>query len=107
MEIIHNDKGGKPWVFSIDCTPYQAELLKRTLTGVRDIGNREQLALRYYDDYEANELFCRTVERAILQGLAASFPTGEDTHQGQEPTAPQQPAVIDEEPQPGYYWENF
>lgn len=103
MEIQHTDKNGKPWVFSIDCTPYQAELLKRALIGVRNIGNREQLALRYYEDYEANEAFCRNVERALLQGLAASSPMLREGHQ--EPTPP--PVTMDEEPHPGYYWENF
>ena len=120
MDIRHTDNNGKTWVFSIDCTPYQAEILKNTLRGVSNIGGREKLTIRYYED-EDNETFCRKIERAILSALAKSNPVADDlneapgpehlddaTHPGKSWAGKPQPREIwDDEPAPGYYWENF
>lgn len=109
MDIRHTDNGGTPWAFSIDCTPYQAELLKQALTTVRNIGGRAKLTARYYGDYEANEAFCRGIERVVLSALHKAFPMiqyeEQETPQIQQPTATPQPEEPEE--RKTYYWENF
>ena len=118
MDIRHTDKDGNPWAFSIDCTPYQCEIFERAFVSVRNVGNRDKLTMRYYADYEANERFCRGVERAILSGLAAMFPPAvhkEPRHQGHQapppPTFSKMETTTDTDPteenNPTYYWENF
>lgn len=69
MTIEHIAKNGQRWKFPIDCTPYQAKLLRRMLYAMRSVGSREGLTLTYLENAQDNDVFLADAENTILQAL--------------------------------------
>lgn len=128
MDVTYTDRKGTPWVFSMNCTPYQANIFAKLLRAVRNMGNREALTLEYYDNFEDNEDFCEYVENVLLSALKDVQPR-EPLPQTTGPTLAElladdstataaTPRVWNEyaddtadsdedEDEPQYYWEKF
>lgn len=93
MEITHRDRNGNYWRFVINCTPQQGEQIRRTLAGVRNMGNRAALSISAIIDADANGPLYAEFENAVLQGLAARFPADQERRtpqpvQGGKPKRP-------------------
>lgn len=69
MTIEHTARNGKAWRISVDCTPYQAVLLRRMLSAIHAVGSREGLTLSYLANAEENDVFLTNAETAVLQAL--------------------------------------
>lgn len=135
MDVTHSDRRGNAWVFPINCTPYQAGILVNLLRAVRNMGNREALTLKYYDNFDDNEAFCDYVEDVLLSALRDA-PPREPLPQEPGPTIAElladdspasmpapvlttstpQPEVVgdsvdsddsDDDEEPQYYWQKF
>lgn len=111
MTIQHTDRTGHVWTFNIDCTTTQGRMFERLLLSVANVGNREKLALSYYENIESNTAFRDGLEHAVLSALkqwaenrpAVSPPSARGTGGEQEDRSP---ADGGNEREP-YYWENF
>lgn len=93
MEITHRDRNGNYWRFVINCPPQQGEQIRRTLAGVRNMGNRAALSISAIIDADANGPLYAEFENAVLQGLAARFPADQERRtpqpvQGGKPKRP-------------------
>lgn len=53
----------------MDCTPYQAVLLRRMLSAIRSVGSREGLTLSYLANAAENDAFLAAAENAVLEAL--------------------------------------
>ena len=69
MTIKHVDRTGHPWTFNIECTPEQGRMFERLLLSARNVGNREELNLSYWDRAEDNTAFRNEIEHVILSAL--------------------------------------
>lgn len=116
MEITHRDRNGQYWRFGINCTPEQAETIRRALAGVRNMGRPHVLSISALIEEQAAGGIFADVETAILRGLADAFPVRITP----EPPTPQEPpkkepgpaplrtirnSNADDEPGPRYWWE--
>lgn len=112
MEITHRDRNGNYWRFGINCTPEQADTIRRALAGVRNMGRPAALSIGALIEETNNAPLFADIETAILRGLAAAFPyrtpTPPQPQQGR-PTPgrlfPEPEAPADDEPAPRYWWE--
>ena len=75
MRITHVDRTGHPWTFDIDCTPEQGRMFERLLLSARNVGNREELNLSYWDRAEDNTAFRNEIEHVVLTALQEWVPT--------------------------------
>ena len=53
----------------MDCTPYQAVLLRRMLSAIRSVGSREGSTLSYLANAAENDAFLAAAENAVLEAL--------------------------------------